>query len=49
VGLFGTFSGFVFSWFLAPATQQRESEIQALRKELAEIKELMREGRLQIR
>ncbi|RPJ57581.1 MAG: ion transporter [Acidobacteria bacterium] len=49
VGLFGTFSGFVASWFLAPATQQRESEIQALRKELAEIKELMREGRLQIR
>lgn len=46
VGLFGTFSGFVASWFLAPSRQQQESEIEALRKELSELKELLKSEQL---
>lgn len=38
VGLFGTFSGFVASWFLAPAARQQESEMAALRRDLAEVR-----------
>ena len=38
VGLFGTFSGFVASWFLAPAARQQESEMAALRRDLAEMR-----------
>jgi voltage-gated potassium channel len=41
VGLFGTFSGFIASWFLTPGAEKRESEIEALHKELSIIKELL--------
>lgn len=41
VGLFGTFSGFVASWFLAPSRRQRESDLAALRRELAEVRTMV--------
>lgn len=41
VGLFGTFSGFVAAWFLAPGQVKRESELAALQREVAEIKRLL--------
>ena len=43
VGLFGTFSGFVASWFLAPGAQKRENELESLRKEIADVKQLLKE------
>jgi voltage-gated potassium channel len=43
VGLFGTCSGFVAAWFLAPAEAKRESEVSVLRREIAEIKRLLTE------
>lgn len=49
VGLFGTFSGFVASWFLKPGEVQHESELQELRSELAVIRQLLeREPGLQV-
>jgi voltage-gated potassium channel len=41
VGLFGTFSGFVASWFLAPTSRQQESEMAALHRELAEVRTML--------
>jgi voltage-gated potassium channel len=41
VGLFGTFSGFVASWFLAPTSRQQESEMAALRREVAEVRTIL--------
>jgi voltage-gated potassium channel len=41
VGLFGTFSGFVASWFLAPSSRERETEAAALRRELAEVRTMI--------
>jgi voltage-gated potassium channel len=41
VGLFGTFSGFVAAWFLAPAQAKREGEIAVLQREITEIKRLL--------
>jgi voltage-gated potassium channel len=41
VGLFGTFSGFVTSWFLAPTARQQESEMAALRRDLAQIRTMV--------
>jgi voltage-gated potassium channel len=41
VGLFGTFSGFVASWFLKTSEDQQESEIQALRREMREMRALL--------
>jgi voltage-gated potassium channel len=38
VGLFGTMSGFVASWFLSPSRQKEESEIDMLRKEISELR-----------
>lgn len=38
VGLFGTFSGFIASWFLAPKTAENRSEIELLRHEIAELR-----------
>lgn len=38
VGLFGTLSGFVASWFLQPGEARRESEIERLARELQELK-----------
>lgn len=42
VGLFGTFTGFVASWFLAPGEQEQEDELEAIRAQLGAI-----EGHLQ--
>ena len=39
VGLFGTFSGFIASWFLAPAENKRENELAAIRREVAGIED----------
>ena len=38
VGLFGILSGFVASWFLTPSQQQQESELAAVRGELAALR-----------
>lgn len=39
VGLFGTLSGFFASWFLAPAENRQESEIDELRREIQRLRE----------
>lgn len=41
VGLFGTFSGFVASWFLAPANKKRQSELLDLREEIVSLRQLI--------
>jgi voltage-gated potassium channel len=41
VGLFGTFSGFIASWFLGPCESQKDFQIVHLEKELSEIKGLL--------
>lgn len=41
VGLFGTFSGFVASWFLAPADKEHESELRELREEIINLRKLI--------
>jgi voltage-gated potassium channel len=41
VGLFGTFSGFVASWFLAPANKKRQSELHDLREEIISLRQLL--------
>jgi voltage-gated potassium channel len=41
VGLFGTLSGFVASWFLSPTQKQEEGEMKLLRSEIAEMRELI--------
>lgn len=41
IGLFGTFSGFVASWFLKPTEAARENEVEQLRKELAVIRQIL--------
>ncbi len=38
VGLFGTFSGFVASWFIAPRSREQESELELLRQEIAALR-----------
>ena len=39
VGLFGTFSGFLAAWFLAPEEAETENEIAALREEIKGLRE----------
>jgi voltage-gated potassium channel len=41
VGLFGTFSGYVASWFLAPSEQRKVSEVSELRAEIVALRELL--------
>ncbi len=41
VGLFGTFSGFVAAWFIAPKTQQRENEIERLNREIQSLRKVI--------
>ena len=44
VGLFGTFTAFIASWFMTPAKRTREqSEIEALRREVAGLTATLRE------
>lgn len=45
VALFGTFSGFVASWFLEPTEIEQESELQAIRERLERIEILLEEIR----
>jgi voltage-gated potassium channel len=39
VGLFGTFSGLVASWFLSPRTQEHQAELDEIRGDLARLRE----------
>jgi hypothetical protein len=39
--LFGTFSGYVASWFLAPSEQRQVSEVSELRAEIVALRELL--------
>lgn len=41
VGLFGTLSGFVAAWFLAPGRKRQETEIQSLTREIQELREIV--------
>jgi voltage-gated potassium channel len=41
VGLFGTFSGYVASWFLAPGEHRQVSEVNELRAEITKLRELL--------
>ena len=41
VGMFGTFSGFVAAWFLAPDREEQENEVKELRHELVRVRNLM--------
>lgn len=43
IGLFGTFSGFVASWFLKPGEQQQDDHMGEVRAELADIKRMLAE------
>lgn len=45
VGLFGTFSGFLAAWFLAPEEQSHESEIAALRADIAGLRHTLEKQR----
>jgi voltage-gated potassium channel len=44
IGLLGAFSGFVASWFLAPIAKGNRSEIEMLREEIRELRELVEVG-----
>ncbi len=37
VGLFGTFTGFVAAWFLAPGEEEQEDELESIRQQLTSI------------
>lgn len=41
VGLFGTLSGFVASWFLSPTQKKEDSEILMLRREISELRSVV--------
>ncbi len=43
VGLFGVFSGFVASWFLSSGNIGKDTELQEIRRELEEIRELLKD------
>ncbi len=43
IGLFGTFSGFVASWFLKPGEQQQDDHMAEVRAEMAELKRMVAE------
>jgi voltage-gated potassium channel len=43
VGLFGTFTGFVASWFLAPGEQGQENELELIRNRLGAIERHLQE------
>lgn len=45
VGLFGTFTGCVASWFLTPGEQEQDGELAAIRRDLAELRRLLDPGR----
>jgi voltage-gated potassium channel len=45
VGLFGTLSGFVASWFMGASRAKEETEIDVIKKDLAEIRRLLENTR----
>lgn len=45
IGLFGTFTGFVASWFLVPNQAEQTTDIEELSKEIKEIRELLENSR----
>ena len=45
IGVFGVLSGFMASWFVAPAGEKRDTEIAALRAEVQEIKQILTEDK----
>ena len=45
VGMFGTFSGFVAAWFLAPDREKHESDLSEIKKEIGELKKLLSSAR----
>jgi voltage-gated potassium channel len=46
VGLFGTFAGFVASWFLRPTERRQTDDVEELRREIRALREsLERSGR----
>jgi voltage-gated potassium channel len=44
-GLFGVLSAFLATWFMAPGEKQQNEQLIEVRRDLAEIKELLRQGR----
>lgn len=44
VGLFGAFSGFIASWLITPAQKNEQTDIDLLRQEIAELKQIMAES-----
>jgi voltage-gated potassium channel len=49
IGLFGTLSGFIASWFLSPIQKKDESEIDILRREISELRSLILDSHERIR
>jgi len=45
VGLFGMLSGFVASWFLAPGQKKEEGDIDLLRRDISELRGILRQLR----
>jgi voltage-gated potassium channel len=45
VGLFGMFSGFLASWFVAPHNRQDQNDLDALRREIRELRALIEASR----
>lgn len=43
IGLFGTFTALVASWFVAPIEAEQEREMEAIRKEVTEVRRLLAE------
>jgi len=41
VGIFGTFSGFIAAWFLAPTARKNRSELELLRQEIGELRTML--------
>ncbi len=41
VGLFGTFTAFIASWFMSPGEEEQEDELEQIRKELHQIRKLL--------
>lgn len=41
VGLFGMFSGFLASWFVAPDAKQDRTDVEALRQEIRDLRALL--------
>jgi voltage-gated potassium channel len=45
IGLIGVLTGYFASWFLAPGEREQEDELEALRRELRELRRILESGR----